>query len=106
MKSLFAGLSVVASLLVAGTAEAQVTTRPKHGCYRVVGAEAINIRERPFSTSAVIGTASRGEILIKWRSWCTLRGFWCPVQSGAIRGHADKSYLEPAPCPPELSTPM
>jgi hypothetical protein len=72
----------------------------------VVGADSINIRARPLSTSAVLGAAKRGEILVKWRSWCTLRGFWCPVQSGAIKGHADKSYLEPAPCPASLSIPM
>lgn len=96
-------LIMAGGLVMASHAEAQTTTRPKHGCYRVVGADAINIRARPFSTSAVIGTAGRGDILVKWRSWCTWRGFWCPVQLGGIKGHSDKSYLEPAPCPPSMS---
>lgn len=102
MRSVCVGILIMVGL-GAGTAEAQITTS-KHGCYRVVGAEALNIRQRPFSTSTVVGIARRGEILVKWRSWCTLRGYWCPVQSGLIKGHADKSYLEPVPCPSNRST--
>ena len=104
MRSLFAAVLIAGGFLAASNAEAQTTTRPKYGCYRVVGADAVNIRAKPFSTSDVIGVARRGEILVKWRRWCTLRGFWCPVQSGDKMGHADKSYLEPAPCPPAFST--
>lgn len=97
--------ALVAASLPATGADAQTTTRPRHGCYRVVGVDLLNIRARPFSTSAVIGTAARGEFLIKWRGWCTLRGYWCPVQKGGLRGHADKTYLRVAPCPPSMSAP-
>lgn len=86
--------------LVSPGAIAETTTRPKYGCYVVVGADALNIRARPFSSSEIIGVAERGEILVKWRRWCTLRGFWCPVQQGDIKGHSDKRFLEPVPCPP------
>ena len=105
-RALFASTLAVGALLVGGAEAQTTTTRPKHGCYRVVGADEINIRARPFSKSEVIGTAKRGEIVVKWRGWCTLRGFWCPVEKGGIRGHSDKSYLEPAPCPPSLSRPV
>ena len=84
-------------------ADVQATTPHKYGCYRVVGADAVNIRARPFSSSDVVGVAERGEILVKWRRWCTLRGFWCPVQRGDLKGHSDKRYLEPIACPPSLA---
>jgi hypothetical protein len=70
-----------------------------YGCYKVIGASSINIRARPFSSSNVIGVARRGQILLKWKRWCTLRGFWCPVQKGSIAGHADKRYLMKVTCP-------
>lgn len=80
-------------------ADAQTASSTRFGCYRVVGADALNIRARPFSSSDVIGVAERGEILVKWRRWCSLRGFWCPVQQGDLKGHSDKRYLEPIDCP-------
>ncbi len=104
LRSLLVGAVAVCGLF-AGKADAETTARPKHGCYKVVGADAVNIREKPFSSSDVVGTASRGDVLVKWRRWCTLRGFWCPVQLGEVRGHSDKRFLEPAPCPPSLSLP-
>ena len=70
-----------------------------YGCFEVVGADAINIREKAWSKSPVIGTAKRGELLAQWKVICSLRGFWCPVQKGDIRGHASKDYLAKAPCP-------
>ncbi len=103
-RCLFAGALALCALVPAG-ADAQTMTRPRYGCYKVVGADALNIRARPFSSSEIIGTASRDEILVKWRRWCTLRGFWCPVQLGEIKGHSDKRYLEPTPCPQSLSAP-
>lgn len=92
-------------LTPAGTDAQTTAPPPKYGCYRVVGAEALNIRARPFSSSDVVGVAERGEILVKWRRWCTLRGFWCPVQQGDLKGHSDKRHLEPVPCPLSLTAP-
>ena len=55
---------------------------------------------RPSSSkSSVVATASRGEVLVKWRRYCQILGYWCPVEKGGIRGHADKSFLEKVPCP-------
>lgn len=96
---------VLGCLAPAGVNAQTTTTPPKYGCYKVIGADALNIRARPFSSSDAVGIAERGEVLVKWRRWCTLRGFWCPVQQGDVRGHSDKRYLEPVPCPPSLSTP-
>lgn len=69
-----------------------------YGCFRVSATE-VNIRERAYSSSAVIGSASRGDLLLKWKRFCAWRGFWCPVQKGDIQGWADKGYLEKVPCP-------
>lgn len=70
-----------------------------YGCFKVVDASSVNIRKRAWSRSEVIGTASRGEVLVKWKAFCALRGFWCPVQKGSIKGHAAKKYLEKVDCP-------
>lgn len=70
-----------------------------YGCYKVIGVSSLNIRARPYSDSDSIGIANRGDILLKWKRWCTLRGFWCPVQKGNIAGHADKRYLMKVDCP-------
>ena len=70
-----------------------------YGCYKVIGVSSVNIRARPYSDSDVIGVAHRGDILLKWKRWCTLRGFWCPVQKGNVAGHADKRYLMKVTCP-------
>lgn len=88
----------------ASVATAGTTTRPAFGCFRVT-ASALNIRDRPFSTAAVIGMAEKGDILVKRRRWCTWRGFWCAVRYDGIDGYADKSFMEVAPCPASLSEP-
>ncbi len=71
-----------------------------YGCF-VVTAPSINIRDGAFSSSAVIATANRGQILVKRHRFCTLRGFWCAVRtkSGA-EGWADKAFMERTACPP------
>ncbi len=86
----------LAALTATGAADAASSG---YGCFRVVGTPGLNIRATAFSTSAVIATASRGEILVKWKRFCALRGFWCPVEKGGIKGHADKSFLQKVPCP-------
>lgn len=66
-----------------------------YGYYEVTGAAALNIRERPYMTSPVLAVAEEGEILIKWKRFCSLRP-WCPVQKGDIKGWAGKAYLAEA----------
>ncbi len=70
-----------------------------YGCYKVIGVSSLNIRARAHSESDPIGIAYRGDILLKWKRWCSLRGFWCPVQRGNVAGHADKRYLMKVTCP-------
>lgn len=99
-------LSITLALLAAlGAGALSASTGPAaaadkvYGCFKVIGVSSINIRARPYSNSDVIGIANRGDILIKWKRWCALRGFWCPVQKGKIAGHADKRYLMKIDCP-------
>lgn len=80
------------------------TTRPPFGCFKVTAAE-LNIRDKAFASGAVVATARKGDILVKAKRYCTLRGYWCAVRAGAIEGFADKSFLEVAPCPAGLSVP-
>lgn len=70
-----------------------------YGCYEVTAPKSINIRQRAFSKAPIIGVARRGQVLGKWRFFCSLRGYWCPVQKGNIRGHATKQYLKKVACP-------
>jgi hypothetical protein len=68
------------------------------GCFQVI-TPSLNIRARPYSDAAVIGTAAAGEILEKRKRWCTLRGYWCAVRKGSVEGYADKSFLGSTKCP-------
>lgn len=70
-----------------------------YGCYLVIDAHSINIRKRAWSKSAVLTTANRGQVLKKWKRFCSLRGYWCPVQKGSIKGHASKAHLLKVDCP-------
>jgi hypothetical protein len=63
-----------------------------YGYYEVTGVGALNIRERPYLTSPVLAVADEGEILVKWKRFCSLRP-WCPVQKGDVQGWAGKAYL-------------
>lgn len=99
--SKFLSRSFMFALLLAGLAMTPSSAKAddSYGCYEVVGASSINIRERAWSKSEVLTTAKRGMILNKWKRYCALRGFWCPVQLGNIKGHASKDFLEKVPCP-------
>lgn len=82
---------------------ADAATRPKHGCFKVV-TPALNLRDGPYSSSKAIAVVSNGDILIKRRAWCTLRGFWCAVATeDGIKGYVDKNFIEIAPCPARLA---
>jgi hypothetical protein len=86
------------------SAQAQSTSvRPAYGCFKVT-AQQINIRGTAFSSGPVVATASKNEILIKRRRFCTLRGYWCAVTTNAgIQGFADKNLMTVAACPARLS---
>lgn len=68
------------------------------GCFLVTASE-VNIRERPYSNSKVIGTAAKGDVLIKRKLLCTLRGYWCAVSAGSTDGYVDKAFMEKITCP-------
>lgn len=68
------------------------------GCFLVTASE-VNIRDRPHSDATVVGTARKGDILIKRKLWCTLRGYWCAIRAGSIDGYVDKAYMEKITCP-------
>jgi hypothetical protein len=93
-------LALRAALLVSSliaTAESQAATG--YGCFKVTAAS-LNIRTRPYSSADVVGTAYKGEILIKRKPLCTLRGFWCAVRKGDLDGYADKANMQKlAVCP-------
>jgi hypothetical protein len=97
-------LAIVGSGGFAPAAQAQSTTvRPAYGCFKVTAPQ-INIRATAFSTGAVLATASKNEILVKRRRFCTLRGYWCAVTTNAgIQGFADKNLIAVASCPARLS---
>lgn len=98
-RAFLAGLALAA---LAGGAQAATTSRPAYGCFKVTAAE-INIRAKPLSSAAVLGTAHKGDILVKRKRWCTLRGYWCAVRRGTTEGYADKSFMKVAPCPASMS---
>lgn len=75
---------------------------PGHGCFKVTAA-VVNIRDGAFSSSNVVGSAGRGEILVKRKRFCTLRGFWCAVRKGSIEGWADTAFMERVDCRGRLS---
>ena len=90
------GASVLAAVPFLTAKPAEAAT---YGCYKVVGASAVNIRATAWSEAPVIAVASKGEILGKWKVFCHWRGFWCPVQKGSDKGYADKKYLQKVACP-------
>lgn len=108
------GMKVTAAVLVASSALmvlaggsaaiAQSSTRPAFGCF-TANAD-LNIRDTAFATGAVIATAQAGDILVKRKRFCTLRGFWCAVSYEGIDGWADKSFMTVTPCPANLSKPV
>lgn len=97
-------LAAAALAMLAGGAQAATTSRPAYGCFKVTAPE-VNIRAKPYSNAAVVGAAHKGEILVKRKRWCTLRGWWCAVRHGKTEGYADKKFMKVAPCPSSLSKP-
>lgn len=70
-----------------------------YGCFKVTTDE-LNIRDRPYSTASVIGTAKKGEVLEKRKLWCTLRGYWCAIRTkDGLEGYGDKNFMNKIPCP-------
>jgi hypothetical protein len=96
MKTLLWAL-VAAALLAPGLAPS-ASAASRYGCFKVTTPQ-LNIRDRPYSDAAVIGSATAGEILEKRKRWCTLRGYWCAVRKGSLDGYADKSFLVKTACP-------
>lgn len=90
---------LAAAILSGGILATKTAHAGNYGCYEVVAPGAINIRKHAWSKSEILTTASKGTILIKWKAICALRGFWCPVQKGSIKGHAAKKYLVKVDCP-------
>jgi hypothetical protein len=90
--ALYLGLALLAPTLPAFAAG------KGYGCFLVTASE-VNIRKRPYSNAEVVGTAVKGDILIKRKLLCTLRGYWCAVRAGAVDGYADKAYMEKITCP-------
>lgn len=83
---------------VAAVALSTAAQAASYGCFRA-NAD-LNIRDRPYSSAAVIGTVAKGEILEKRKRWCTLRGYWCSVTTASgLKGYADKAFMDKAPCP-------
>ena len=77
------------------------STRPAYGCFKVSATE-LSVRESSFATGATIATASKNEILVKRRRFCSAR--WCAVTTNkGIQGYAEKSMMAVAPCPARLS---
>lgn len=87
---------VVAAILAAGSATANAAKG--YGCFLVTASE-VNIRARPHSTAAIVGTAVKGDVLIKRKMLCTLRGYWCAIRAGAVEGYVDKAFMEKITCP-------
>lgn len=87
-------LALVAIPAPLGTADAA----SGYGCFKVT-TPSLNIRARPYRDSQVVGTASAGDIVVKRKRWCTLRGYWCAIRKGTLDGYADKSFLEKTACP-------
>lgn len=91
-----AGLTLFSAL---GASSVPASAEPKYGCFRVT-AEALNIRQRHYNTSPVIGVAKKGDVLEKRKLWCTPGGYWCAVRTAdGLEGYADKNYMDKVPCP-------
>ena len=95
-KFLSAALAVV--LMAAFSAAPAFAAKKGFGCY-LVTVDSLNVRERPYSNADVVGVVYKGDILIKRRLFCTLRGFWCAVRAGSMKGYVDKSYIQKITCP-------
>jgi hypothetical protein len=91
-------LATAAAACLAAASVIDVAEAATYGCFKVTAAS-INIRVKPYSTSDVIGTASKGDILEKRKLLCTPRGFWCAIRKGSLEGYADKAFMQKIACP-------
>jgi hypothetical protein len=87
-----------AGLLLMAAQPALAAGKSGYGCFLVTASE-VNIRARPYANAAVVGTALKGDILIKRKMLCTLRGYWCAIRGGSVEGYVDKAYMEKITCP-------
>jgi hypothetical protein len=90
--------SLLAAALALPVVAAGDVSAATYGCFKVT-ADSLNIRARPYSTSEIIGSASKGDILEKRKLFCTPRGFWCAIRKGSLEGYADKSNMVKIACP-------
>ena len=91
------GLATLTTLSLSSTKTLAQTSQ--YGCFQVINAEALNIRRFSYSRSRVLGVAVKGQKLAKWKRFCAVRGFWCPVETkNGVRGFADKKFLKRVSC--------
>jgi hypothetical protein len=95
------GLFTVAaavSLFAANPAANAATGGYGYGCFRAN--TAMNIRERPWASSNVIATAKAGDVVIKRKRFCNVRGYWCAITTTkGVEGYGDKSLMDKMNCP-------
>ena len=79
------------------------STRPPYGCFKVTSK--VHLHESSLQSSAIVGLAEKGEILVKRNRFCSVVTSTCAVRTtGGTEGYAVKSSLRVAPCPAKLST--
>jgi len=88
-------VSNTGGVLLSGPSASQAKT---YGCYRIVDASSVRIRNKPYLWSRTIGYVQRGQIVRKNRKFCSIRGTWCRVQSKNISGWIGKKFLETTDC--------
>ena len=98
MGSKFLSVVLAVALMTAFSVVPASAAKKGFGCY-LVTVDSLNVRERPYSNSEVVGVVSKGDILIKRKLFCTLRGYWCAIRAGSINGYVDKSYVQKITCP-------
>lgn len=98
MNSKLLSVSLAVVLMAIFSAVPASAAKKGFGCY-LVTVDSLNLRARPYSNSEVIGVVYKGDILIKRKLFCTLRGFWCAVRAGSMKGYVDKSYVQKITCP-------
>lgn len=101
-------IAIAASTLVgfaalAAPVAAETTTRPAYGCLKASSSTAI--RDKASDKGAVIAQASKGDILIKMKRFCSLGSKWCSVSASGVTGWVAKSATKVAPCPASTSKP-
>jgi hypothetical protein len=93
-----AGLALAAGAMTGMGSNPALAAGQGYGCFLVTAHE-VNIRARPYANAKVIGTAVKGDVLIKRKLLCTLRGYWCAVRAGSVDGYVDKAFMQKITCP-------